>query len=319
MKRMAQRRGWRRIVCVPIGIALGASGPAFAIYSASSQLCYGDDCSEMGYDLPAASVSDTFHRDVGSGVPDQTGYFDETATADASARRVTFEVGFLGGELQSSVFLASTPQRPRGSLTLIAFMGATGEDELTITAPGLTNGSVSVEATLSAGGINGCTAVGGCATGLPFVSPDLDAQFFTQVDQGGSSEILDVAQLTAVGGFSQHYISDPVPFVAGTPVSVRVGIGGTMSLRELFVSESPPDVFLSGSTLGVTATLDQLHVFDASHQPVAGVTIDAATGTDWTTVPEASDVASACAAVLGLVAVRRRGLLSRGNQPDRFV
>jgi hypothetical protein len=262
----------------------------------------------MGYATPAASVSDAFHRDVDSGVPNQTGYFDENATAAAAARQGTFEVGFLGGELTPDVFLASTPQRPRGSLTLIAFMGAVGEDELTITAPGLASGFVSLDVSLQAGGINGCTAVGGCASGLPFVSPDLNAQFFTQANgQSGPSQLLDVAQLTATGGFSQHYTSDQIPFVAGTPFSVRFGISGTMSLRELFDSPSPPELFVSGSTLSATATIEQLHVFDASHQPVANVSITSATGTDWTTtVPEVSGVESALAVAFGLVVVRRR-------------
>jgi hypothetical protein len=301
----------KRILGASIGIALalGAGGPALAIYAASSQLCYGADCSEMGYDDYVASVSDTFHRDVPPFVPGgQPGYFDETATADASAREVSFDVGFLGGELQSWVFLASTPQRPPGSLTLIAFMGAVGEDELTITAPGLTHGYVSIDATLDAGGINGCTAVGGCSAGLPFVSPYLDLQFFTQRPNGetGSSEVLDAGDLTFVGGFSHHYASDPISFVAGTPFEVRLGISGTMSLGELFNSPPAPDVFISGSTLVATATIDQLHVFDADHQPLQGATIVSATGTDWTTVPEASQIASSAAAALGLVAVRRR-------------
>jgi len=314
MKRIAGRRAWTRRISgasIAVALALGASGPAFAVYSASSQLCYGSDCSEMGYDGPVASVSDTFHRDVASGVPNQTGYFDETATADASARRVSFEVGFLGGELPSSVFLASTPTRPRGSLTLIAFLGAVGEDQVTITAPGLTYGYVTLDASLQAGGVNGCTAVGGCSTGLPFVSPNMDLQLFTQVDQGGSGDYLDVGELTAVGGFSQHYTSDPVFFAAGTPFSVRFGISGTMSLRELYDSPSPPELFVSGGSLSATAFLEQLHVFDASHQPVANATIVSATGTDWTTtVPEASGVASDLAAVLGLVATRRRSSAS---------
>ena len=311
MMRMPGHRSWRRLFFgVPTGIALalGAAGPASAAFYASSQLCYGGDCSEMGYDGPVASVSDTFHRDVDSGVPNQTGYFDETATADAAARQVTFDVGFLGGELLSDVFLASTPTRPRGSLTLIAFMGAVGEDDLTITAPGLVYGFVSLDVSLEAGGINGCTAVGGCATGLPFVSPDLNLQFFSQANgQSGSDDILQVDDLTPVGGFSQHYTSPQIAFTAGTPFSVRIGISGTMSLRALFDDPSPPDLFISGSTLTATAIIEQLHVFDASHQPVAGASIVASTGTDWTTtLPEPSGVASSCAAALGLVAVRRR-------------
>lgn len=290
-------------------MAFGTPGPALAdAYYASSQLCYGADCSEMGYAEPLASLSHAFHRDIPPQHPNpSSGYFDESSSASATARQVSFEVGFLGGGLPSSVFLGSTPQRPPGSLTLIAFLGAVAEDELTITAPGLASGFVSLEASLHAGGINGCTAVGGCASGLPFVSPHLDLQFFTQANgKSGSSQILDVAQLTATGGFSQLYTSPQISFVAGTPFSVRLGISGTMNLRELFDSPSPPDVFVSGSTLGATATLEKLHVFDANGQPLANATLVATSGTDWTTtVPEPSDGASAVTAALALAAIRR--------------
>ena len=78
-----------------------------------------------------------------------------------------------------------------------------------------------------------------------------------------------------------------------------------MNLRELYDDPSPPDVFISGGTLAATATIEQLHVFDASHQPVANPTIVASTGTNWTTVPEASGVASELAAAAGLAGVRR--------------
>jgi len=306
MQRIAGLRPWKRLFGAAIGIALaiGASGPAFAVYAASSQLCYGARCSEMGYEVYVPFVSDTFHDDVNGSVPDQTGNFDETSRADASARVVSFEVSFMGGELPSDVFLGSTPQRPRGSLTLIAFMGATGEDELTITAPGLASGYVTLDASLEAGGINGCTSPAGCSVGLPFVSPYLDVQFFTQADQGGSGDYVDVDKLTTVGGYSQHYTSDPVRFTAGTPFPVRIGISGTMSLSDLFTDPSPPNMFDSGSSLAARATIDQLHVFDADHQPIADATIVSATGTDWTTtVPEPADVASALAAALALVAL----------------
>ena len=309
MERISGFRSFRLASAIGIALALGAAGPAFGTFYASSQLCYGADCSEMGYDTPLASVSDTFHRDVYTGVPDQTGYFDENATADVAARQVTFEVGFLGGELTPDVFLGSTPSRPYGSLTLIAFMGAIGEDELTITAPGLVTGFVSLDVSLQAGGVDGCTAVGGCSVGLPFVSPDLQLQFFAQAGgQGAGDQLLDNAELAVPGGFFQHYASGQIPFVAGTPFSVRLGVSGTMALRAL-LDPMPPELFLSGGTLGATATVEQVHVFDANHDPVAGVSISSATGADWTTtVPEVSGVASALsvAAALGLLAVRRR-------------
>ena len=303
---------------IGMALVLGAAGPAFATFYASSQLCYGADCSEMGYGTPLASASDTFHRDVYTGVPNQTGYFDENATADVAARQVTFEVGFLGGELTPDVFLGSTPSRPYGSLTLIAFMGAIAEDALTITAPGLVTGFVSLDVSLQAGGVDGCTAVGGCSTGLPFVSPNLQLQFFAQAGgQGAGDQLLDNAQMTVPGGFSQQYLSGQIPFVAGTPFSVRLGISGTMALRAL-LDPMPPELFLSGGTLGATATVERVHVFDANHDPVAGVSISSATGADWTTtVPEASAVASnlAVAAALGLLAVQRRIRAVR----DRFA
>lgn len=311
MKRIARRRRsvGRLAYGISIGIllALGAVAPAFAVVSASSQLCYGYDCSKMGYDVYVASVTDDFHRDVLGGIPGQTGYFDENAFASAAARQVTFEVSFLGGELTPDVFLASSPGHPKGSFTLIAFLGATGEDELTITAPGLTNGFVSLDVSLQAGGVNSCTAVGGCSVGLPFVPPDLNAQFFAQAgsDDAGN-EILDVSQLTATGGFSHLYTSAQIPFVAGTPFSVRLGISGTMSLRALYDAATPPDHFISDGNLGATATIEQLHVFDANHQPLENVSISSATGTDWTTVPEAPGLASDFAATVGLVALQRR-------------
>jgi len=90
---------WRIASGMGIGIALalGAAGPAFGTFYASSQLCYGADCSELGYGTPPlSSVSDSLHRDVDTGVPNQTGSFAENATADVAARQVTFEVGFTG-------------------------------------------------------------------------------------------------------------------------------------------------------------------------------------------------------------------------------
>jgi hypothetical protein len=312
MERISWLRSFGRLAsgaAIGMALVLGAARPAFGTFFASSQLCYGADCSEMGYDAPLASVSDIFHRDVYSGVPNQTGYFDENATAGVAARQVTFEVGFLGGELTPDVFLGSTPSRPYGSLTLIAFMGAIGEDALTITAPGLVTGFVSLDISLQAGGVDGCTAVGGCSTGLPFVSPDLQVQFFAQAGgQSASDQLLDNAQLAVPGGFSQQYTSSQIPFVAATPFSIRLGISGTMALRAL-LDPTPPELFLSGGTLGATATVERVHVFDANHDPVASVSISSATGADWTTtVPEASAVASglAVAAALGLLAVQRR-------------
>jgi len=166
---------------------------------------------------------------------------------------------------------------------------------------------VSLDTLLEAGGINGCTAVGGCSTGLPFVSPNLDAQFWAQANgQDAGSQILDEAQMTGVGGFSHLYESSQIPFTAGTPFEVRMGISGTMALRDL-LDPDPPQSFVSGSSLGITATIVQLHVFDASHAPLAGASIASATGTDWTTVPEASDVASEAAAAIALALVARRG------------
>ena len=307
MERIAKTRVRMRIGAVIAIAALAAlaAGPARAILAASSQLCYGTDCSEMGYDVYQASVSDSFQRWVGA--PGPTGYFNENATADAAPRQVTFDVDFLGGELIPDPFLGSTPQRPYGSLVLIAFMGATGEDELTITAPGLAHGFVSIDIQLEAGGINGCTAVSGCSTGLPFVSPNLDGQFWAQVDgEDAGSQILTAGQMTAVGGFSQLYQSSQIPFTAGTPFEIRMGVSGTMGLHAL-LDPNPPESFVSGSSLGITATIVQLHVFDASHAPLAGASIASATGTDWTTVPEASEVASEAAAVIALGLVARRG------------
>ncbi len=154
-------------LAIGIALALGPTGPASAVYSASSQLCYGSTCSKLGFDVYVPSVTDTFHDGVNSSVPDPTGNFDETSRADASAREVSFDVSFIGGELYPDVFLASGPGHPLGSYTLIALMGATGEDELTITAPGLVNGYVTLDARLDAGGIDSCTAVAGCSVGLP--------------------------------------------------------------------------------------------------------------------------------------------------------
>ena len=211
MERTSAHRSFWRLASggmIGIALALGAAEPAFATFYASSQLCYGADCSMLGFDTPLPSVSDDFHRDVDTGVPNQTGAFDENASADVAARQVSFEVGFTGGELVPSVFLGSTPERPYGSLTLLALLGAIGEDSLTITAPGLVSGFVSIDVALQAGGINGCTAVGGCSTGLPFVSPDLEVQFFVQAGgQGAGDTFLDTAQLTVPGVHSQEFTS----------------------------------------------------------------------------------------------------------------
>ena len=321
---MERIKGLRSFGCLMSGaliaLPLGAAGPAFAAFYASSQLCYGANCSEMGYDAPLASVSDIFHVDVYTGIPNQSGYFDENASASVAARQVTFEVGFQGGELDSAVFLASTPTRPYGSLTLIAFMGAIGEDALTITAPELVSGFVSLDVSLQAGGIDGCTAVGGCGTGLPFVSPDLQLQFFAQAGtQGAGDQLLDNAQLAVPGGFSQHYTSVQIPFVAGTPFPVRLGISGTMALRAL-LDPMPPETFLSGGTLAATATVEQVYVFDANHDPVAGASISAATGADWTTtVPEPSGLGSdlAAAPALAFLAAKRRVRTSRDCRARR--
>ena len=71
----------------------------------------------------------------------------------------------------------------------------------------------------------------------------------------------------------------------------------------------PPELRPRGSPPPATATVERVHVFDANHDPVAGVSISSATGADWTTtVPEASAAASdlAVAAALGLLAVQRR-------------
>lgn len=323
MERITGLRSFRRLAsgaAIGIALTLGAAGPAFATFYASSQLCYGADCSEMGYEAPLASVSDAFHRDVYTGVPGQTGSFDANASAAVAARQVTFEVGFQGSELSSDVFLGSTPTRPYGSLTLIAFMGAIGEDALTITAPGLVSGFVSLDVSLHAGGVDGCTAVGGCSAGLPFVSPNLQLQFFVQAgNQGAGDQILNNAELAVPGGFSQNYTSVQIPFVAGTPFPVRLGISGTMALRAL-LDPMPPELFLSGGTLGATATVEQLHVFDANHDPVANPSISAATGADWTTtVPEASAIASDLAAVpaLGFLVAQRRNRASRNRLARR--
>ena len=311
MERISVSRSFSRLVFggpFAIALVLGAAGPAFATFYASTQLCYGADCSAMGYDPPLASVSDSFHRDVY--IDDlQTGSFDENATSDAAARQVTFEVGFLGGELVPGVFLGSTPARPYGSLTLLALLGAVGEDALTITGPGLVSGFLSFDVALQAGGINGCTAVGGCVTTLPFVPPDLQLQLFTQVgDQSAGDQVLETAQLTAPGGFSQQYFSNQIPFVAGTPFPVRFGLTGSMALRAL-LDPNPPEIFTSGGTLGATATFERVHVFDQNHDPVANYSISSATGADWnTTVPEPAVAASdlAAAPALWFLAKQRR-------------
>jgi hypothetical protein len=302
---------WRLASGMGIGIvlALGAAGPAFGTFHASSQLCYGADCSESGYGAPLSSVSDSLHRDVDTGVPNQTGSFDENATADVAARQVTFEVGFTGSELTPDAFLGSTPSRPYGSLTLLALLGAIAEDQLTITAPGLVDGFVSIDVALQAGGIDGCTAVGGCTTGLPFVAPRLLLQFFAQADsQGAGDAILRNAELAVPGGYFQEYASEQIGFLAGVPFSVRLGISGTMDLSAL-LDPDPPDLFLSGGTLGATATVMRVHVFDASHNPVANASISSASGADWTTtLPEPSGAASGLAAApaLWLLAAQRR-------------
>jgi hypothetical protein len=166
---------------------------------------------------------------------------------------------------------------------------------------------VSIDIQLEAGGINGCTAVSGCSTGLPFVSPNLDGQFWAQVDgEDAGSQILTTGQMTAVGGFSQLYQSSQIPFTAGTPFEIRMGVSGTMGLNAL-LDPNPPESFVSGSSLGITATIVQLHVFDASHTPLAGASIVSATGTDWTTIPEASGSASGAAAAIALGLLARRG------------
>ena len=310
MGRFSGLRSFRRLVfgaSIGIALVLGVPGPAFGAFYASSQLCYGADCSSMGYDAPVASVSDTFHRDVYTGIP--PGYFDENASAGVAARQVTFEVGFLGGELTPDVFLGSTPTRPYGGLVLISLMGATGEDELTITAPGLVSGFMSLDVTLQASGIDGCTAVGGCTVGLPFVSPDLQVQFFAQAGgQGAADQFLENAQLVVPGGFSQTYTTGQIAFVAGAPFLVRLGISGRMALGAL-LDPSPPEMFVSGGTLGATATVESVHVFDQNHVPVANYSISSATGADWkTTVPEPASAASDLAAVpaLWLLAKQRR-------------
>lgn len=304
MERMSvHRSSWRLApgMAIVIVLALGAADPALGAFYASSQLCYGADCSMLGFDTPLPSVSDSFHRDVDTGIPNQTGAFDENAAADVAARQVTFEVGFIGSELVPDVFLGSTPTRPYGSLTLLALLGAIGEDQLTITAPGLASGFVSLDVVLQAGGVNGCTAVGGCSAGLPFVSPDLEVQFFAQAGgQGAADAFLDTAQLAVPGGFSQEYASDQIGFVAGVPFSVRLGITGRMDLRAL-LDPMPPDLFLSGGTLSATATAVRIHVFDASHNPVVNASISSATGADWTTtVPEPSGAVAGFGAALGL-------------------
>jgi hypothetical protein len=312
MKRNAGRRSWERLFfCAGIGIALaiGASGPAFAIYAASSALCYGSTCSKQGYDVYVPSVTDTFHDGVNSSVPDATGNFDETSRADASARAVSFEVSFIGGELYPDVFLGGSP---RGRYTMIALMGADGEDELTITAPGLVNGYVTLDALLDAGGVNSCTAVDGCSSGLPVVFPDLNGQFFTQVGDTGSGDTFDVNELTAVGGISQLYTSPYASFVAGVPFSVRLGVQGQMTLHALLDYETPPPLFNSASSLGMSLTV-ALHVFDANHQPLANATIVSDTGTNWTTVPEPAEVASSLAAALGLAVASKCRRLRRGR------
>ncbi len=79
-----------------------------------------------------------------------------------------------------------------------------------------------------------------------------------------------------------------------------------MNLHPLIDDPSPPPLFNSASSLGATVTLTQLHVLDASHQPVANATIVSETGTDWTTTVPEPDVESSCAAALGLFAVQRR-------------
>ena len=81
-----------------------------------------------------------------------------------------------------------------------------------------------------------------------------------------------------------------------------------MDLRAL-LDPMPPDLFLSGGTLSATAVVERVHVFDASHNPVANASISAATGADWTTaLPEPAGAASGLTAApaLWLVAKRRR-------------
>lgn len=307
MNRSRERRTWSRIACIvaiATGLALGMARPARATFFASSQLCYGFDCSEQGYATPLPSVSDSFQRDVFTGEPGPTGTFELDSSADVAARVVTFEVGFTGNRLVPDVFLAGFPPR-----VLIAFMGAVGEDELTITAPGLTTGFVSLDIVLQAGGIDGCTAVSGCSAGLPFVSPTLAAQFFAQAGgQSAAGQGLDESQLTVTGGFAQEYASPQIFFTAGVPFSVRLGVSGTMSLAEL-LDPMRPDLFLSGGTLGVTATIVRLRVFDASRVPVENPTIVSETGTDWTTaVPEASGAPTGLAVLAALGLVARRSL-----------
>ena len=71
-----------------------------------------------------------------------------------------------------------------------------------------------------------------------------------------------------------------------------------------------------GRAVRYAAYLEQIHVFDASHQPVANATIVSATGTDWTTtVPEPSSLASHLAAALALVATSGRSR-SPGPRPE---
>lgn len=302
------------IVAMAAGLALPTARPARATFFASSQLCYGFDCSEQGYATPLPSVSDSFQRDVFTGDPGPTGSFELSSSADVAARVVTFEVGFLGNRLVPDVFLVGFPPR-----VLIAFLGATAEDELTITAPGLATGYVSLDIVLEAGGIDGCTAVSGCGVGLPFVSPTLAAQFFAQAGgQSAAGQLLDESQLTVTGGFAQEYASPQIFFTAGVPFSVRLGVSGTMSLAEL-LDPMRPDRFLSGGTLGVTATVVRLRVFDAGRVPVANPTIVSETGADWTTaVPEASGAPTGLAALAALgLAARRRAVPGRGVRRRR--
>jgi hypothetical protein len=95
--------------------------------------------------------------------------------------------------------------------------------------------------------------------------------------------------------------------VAGTPFSVRLGISGTMSLRELFVrrprrscssaaTPSPPPRPSSNPRVRrePPARRERHHHLGDRH--------------GWTTVPEASGLASDLAAALGLVALQRRAV-----------
>ena len=120
---------------IGIVLALGAAGPAFGTFYASSQLCYGADCSERATASrsrrsPTACTAMSIRAsriDPGS--------FDENATVDVAARQVTFEVGFTGSELDAGRFpreydFAALRRRRCRAL------GAIAEDHSSITATG---------------------------------------------------------------------------------------------------------------------------------------------------------------------------------------